>query len=144
MFTNTCKNNRFQTIVGSQYGLQDDPRSVQDGPKTILKRFFSHRFLISVLVGLGFDFGSFCVPCSEPKSVIFGIDFLMVFACRSKIAPRAVKSPPGASQERPRAAQEEPQSGQESTRASNRDPRPIKSEQTQQESTGNSKSKSQK
>ena len=107
------------------------PRQPQDG---LEHRFFSYRFLSSILVGFGFDFGSLWAPFWEPKSVIFGIDFLMIFACRSKIAPRAAKSPqeppkspprapksgprgaperPRAAQERPRAAHERPKAAQE-------------------------------
>ena len=68
------------------------------------------------------------------KSVIFGIDFLMIFACRSKIAPRAAKSSPRApkslpraSQERPRATQEHPRAPQERPRGAQERPRAAKS-----------------
>ena len=40
----------------------------------------------------------------EPKPVILGIYFLIIFACRPKSGPRAPKSAPRAPQERPRAA----------------------------------------
>ena len=64
------------------------PRQPLDG---LEHRLFSYRFLFSILVGFGSDFGSLWAPFWEPKSVIFGIDFWMIFACRSKIAPRAAK-----------------------------------------------------
>ena len=90
-----------------------DPRRLQDDLQEV---FFSHRFLSSILVGLGSDFGSQKGTRRESKSVIFGIDFSLIFTCRSKIAPRATKRGPRAPQERPRAAQEEPKSGQERPR----------------------------
>ena len=99
-----------------------DPRRLQDDLQEV---FFSHRFLSSILVGLGSDFGSQKGAPREPKSVIFGIDFSLIFTCRSKIAPRAAKRGPRAPQERPRAAQEEPKSG---PRAPKRAPRAAKSD----------------
>ena len=90
------------------------PRRLQDGLEEV---FFSHRFLSSILVRFGIDFGAIWDPFWEPKSVIFGIDFLMIFACRSKITPRAAKSLPRASQERPGAAQERPGAAQESPKS---------------------------
>ena len=54
-----------------------DPKQPQDDLEEV---FFSHRILSSILVGLGFDFGSLWAPFWEPRSVIFGIDFLMIFA----------------------------------------------------------------
>ena len=88
---NLIKTNGFSTFL--------TPRSIPKRPKIVLRRpqdgleevFFSHRFLSSILVGLGFDFGSLWAPFWEPKSVIFGIDLLMIFACRSEIAPRAAR-----------------------------------------------------
>ena len=53
---------------------------------------FSHRFFDRFLVALGSHFGSILGPFWGSKSVIFGIDFFMIFACRSKSAPRASKS----------------------------------------------------
>ena len=76
------------------------PRRPQDDLEQV---FFSHRFLSSILVGLGSDFGSLWAPFWEPKSIIFGIDFLIIFSCRSKIAPRAAKSGPRAPKSLPRA-----------------------------------------
>ena len=48
------------------------PKRSQDGFGSVL---FSHRFLSSILVGFGFDFGSLWAPFWEPKSVILGIVF---------------------------------------------------------------------
>ena len=88
---NLVKTNGFSTFL--------TPRSIPKRPKIVLRRpqdgleevFFSHRFLSSILVGLGSDLGSLWAPFWEPTSVIFGIDLLMIFACRSEIAPRAAR-----------------------------------------------------
>ena len=76
--------NRLKT---NEKSIKMTPRGDPKRPKIAPKRFqdgfgsvlFSHRFLSSILVGFGFDFGSLWAPFSEPKSVIFGIDFLMIF-----------------------------------------------------------------
>ena len=68
---------------------------------------FSHRFLHRFLVDLGVDFGVILGGFGGSKSVIFGIDFLMIFACRSKSGPRAAKSGPRAA----KSGQESPKSG---------------------------------
>ena len=94
---------------------------------------FSHRFSHRFFVDLGVDFGALQGAFGGSKSIIFGIDFGMIFACRSKSglrapksgprapksAPRApkrgpkgAKSGPRGAQERPRGAQERPQSTQ--------------------------------
>ena len=79
------------------------------------------------LSDLGVILGSF----GGPKSIIFGVEILWIWACRSKSGPRAAKggpraaqgvtraakSGPGAAQERPRAAQERPRAVQSSPRA---------------------------
>ena len=104
---NHLKINVFSTFL--------TPRSIPKRPKIVLRRpqdgleevFFSHRFLSSILVGLGVDLGSLWAPFWEPTSVILGIDFLMIFACRSKIAPRAPKS----GQEHPKSSPRAPKSG---------------------------------
>ena len=107
---------------------KNDPKSghktAQDRPKTVPGRswrgvffasFFASifgRFLVRFWGHLGRLLGGF----GGSKSVIFGIDFLMIFACRSKIAPRAAKSaqePPKSGQERPKSGQKRPKSGQE-------------------------------
>ena len=81
---------------------------------------FSHRFLHRFLVDLEVDFGALWGAFGGSKSVILGIDFGMIFACRSKSGlrapkrgPRAAKSPPKAPQERPREPQERPKAAQE-------------------------------
>ena len=69
------------------FSIKMTPRAVRKRPKIAPRRlqddleevFFSHRFLSSILVGLGFDFGSLWAPFWEPKSVILGIDFLLNF-----------------------------------------------------------------
>ena len=117
---NLIKTNGFSTFL--------TPRSIPKRPKIVLRRpqdgleevFFSHRFLSSILIRFGVDFGSLWASFWEPKSVIFGIVFLMIFACRSEIAPRAAKS----CQERPKSSPRPPKSGQ---RAPKRRPRAPKS-----------------
>ena len=59
----------------------------------------------------------------EPKPVILGIYFLIIFACRPKSGPRAPKSGPRAAQERPKSAQERPKSGQEVPKSGPRVPK---------------------
>ena len=105
--------------------LKIAPRRPQDG---LEDSSFSYRFLSSILVGFGSDVGSLWASFLEPKSVIFGIDFWMIFACRSKIAPRAAKSLPRASEERPRAAQERPREPQERQKVTQERPRAAKSD----------------
>ena len=87
-------------------------------PKIVLVRFFlSLRFLASIfdhfLSDLWLILGGFGVP----KSIIFGIEILWIFACRSKSGPTAAQEQPWAAQERPRAAQERPGGAQERPRA---------------------------
>ena len=88
---------------------------------------FSHRFLHRFLVDLGVDLGVILGAFGESKSVIFGIDFGMIFACRSKSGLRAPKRGPRAAKSGPRA----PKSGQEppksAPRAAKRAPRAAKS-----------------
>ena len=114
----------------SRKALKTNRKSIKMSPRAATKRpkiaprqpqddledsFFSHRFLSSILVRFGSDFGSLWAPFWEPKSVILGIYFWMIFACRSKIAPRAAKSPPRAPQERPSWPQEASQGAPESS-----------------------------
>ena len=128
----------FEKSDFSRKALKTNRKSIKMSPRAVTKRpkiaprqpqddledsCFSYLFLTSILVRFGCDFGSLWAPFLEPKSVIFGIDFWMIFACRSKIAPRAAKSLPRASQERPRAAQEEPQSGQERPKSAQERPK---------------------
>jgi len=96
-------------------------RAVKKQPKIIPKRlqgdleevFFSYRFLSSILIRFFFDFASLWPPFWESKSVILGIDFWMIFACRSKIVPRAAKSGPRAAQEAKKGPQKHSKGTQE-------------------------------
>ena len=98
------------------------PRAVTKRPKIAPRQpqddledsCFSYLFLTSILVRFGCDFGSLWAPFLEPKSVIFGIDFWMIFACRSKIAPRAAKSGPRAAKSAPRSAKSSPRAARSS------------------------------
>ena len=104
------------------------PRQPQDD---LEDSCFSYLFLTSILVRFGYDFGSRWAPFLEPKSVIFGIDFWMIFACRSKIAPRAAKSGPRAAKSLPRApksGQEQPREAQERQKVSQDGPRAAKTD----------------
>ena len=90
------------------------PRRPQDGLEELFFRIdFYHRFWCV----LGSDFGAIWDPFWEPKSVILGIDFLMIFACRSKIAPRAAQEPPKSGQEPPKSLPRAAKSGQESPKS---------------------------
>ena len=102
----------------------------KDRPKTTPRRSYFGSFFASFFASIFCRFG---VPfwCHlggfwDPKSVIFGIDFSMIFACRSKIAPRAAKSGPRAAQERPKSGQESPKSGQKWSQSSREPPRVTK------------------
>ena len=64
---------------------------------------FAHRFWHRFLVDLGLDFGALLGAFGGSKSIIFGIDLGMIFACRSKSGLRAPKSGPGAPKSAPRA-----------------------------------------
>ena len=125
----------FEKSDFSRKALKTNRKSIKMSPRAVTKRpkiaprqpqddledcCFSYLFLTSILVRFGFDFGSLWAPFLEPKSVIFGIDFWMIFACRSKIVPRAAKSGPRAAKSIPRASQERP-------RAAKRAPRGPKS-----------------
>ena len=141
------------------------PRGDPKRPKIAPKRpqddleevFFSHRFLCSILVGFGFDFGSFGAPFWEPKSVILGIDFGMVFGifCISsqdrpksgqeapkrrprppksgprgpKSGPREAKSGLRGPQERPRAAKSDPRGPQDARKESEKVTRAVQAKQ---------------
>ena len=122
---NLIKTNGFSTFL--------TPRSIPKRPKIVLRRpqdgleevFFSHRFLSSILIRFGVDFGSLWASFWEPKSVIFGIVFLMIFACRSKSGPRAAKS----GQKRPKRGQKWAKSSPRAAKSSQKHP---KSDQTNQ------------
>ena len=147
---------RFLIVLGCQHGALLEPKINQNATYELLSVIefilvfplllhlggsyvgsmlvlFSHRFLHRFLVDLGIDFGALLGAFGGSKSIIFGINFGMIFACRSKSglrapksgprapksAPRApkrgpkgAKSGPRGAQERPRGAQERPQSTQ--------------------------------
>ena len=75
----------------------------------LLSHRFWHRFVVHLGVDLRLILGGF----GRSKSVILGVDFCMIFACRPKSGPRAP-------QEQPRVAQGRPQSAQESPKGSPR------------------------
>ena len=110
-----------KALKTNRKSIKMSPRAATNRPKIAPRQpqddledsFFSHRFLLSILFRFGVDFGSLWAPFLEPKSVILGIDFWMIFACRSKSGPRAAKSGPRAPKSRPRAAQERPRAAQE-------------------------------
>ena len=128
-------------LFGSQDGLQNDPRSLQDSSKTILERC-----LFRVDLGLRFwlVWGSILAPFGRPfgspnQSFLpsFFDDFCMSFQDRPKSGqepPRAPQEPPKSAQERPkrspRAAKSGPRAPKSGPRAAKRGPRPAKSEQT--------------
>ena len=73
------------------------------------------------LVAFCSDFGAILEGFWGPKSVILGIDVLMIFACRVKSGPRAVKSGPRVAKSGPRATKSAPRaakSGQERPKSS--------------------------
>ena len=77
---------------------------------------FAHRFSHRFLVDLGIDFGTLLGAFGGSKSIIFGINFGMIFACRSKSGLRAPKSGPRAPKSAPRAAKSDPRVAQEQLR----------------------------
>ena len=70
-------------------------------------------FLIAFLDGFWMDFGVILGSFWEPKSVILGINFLMIFAYRSKSGPRAPKSSPRAPKSTPRMPKRAPRAPEE-------------------------------
>ena len=74
---------------------------------------FFASFFVSIfgrfLVRFWGHFGNILEPFWRSTSVIFGIDFLMIFACRSKSGPRAAKSG-----QRPESGQKRSKSGEKS------------------------------
>ena len=83
------------------------PRRPQDG---LISTFLSLHFLHRFFVVFWFDFGAIWEGFGEPKSVILGIIFWMIFACASKIAPRAPQEAPKTAPGGPKSVQEAPQS----------------------------------
>ena len=123
---------RFGAVLGCQHGAFLEPKINQNATYELLifidfilvfplllrlggsyvgsiSVLFAHRFLHRFLVDLGIDFGALLGAFGGSKSIIFGINFGMIFACRSKSGLRVPKS----AQERPKSAQEEPKRGQE-------------------------------
>ena len=84
---------------------------------------FSHRFLHRFLVAFGSDFGAMLGGIWEPKSVIFGIDFLMIFGCRPKSGQERPKSAPRAPKSGPRAAKSGLRAAKRASRRAKSDPR---------------------
>ena len=110
-----------------QEATQNDPRSSQDGPKTVLCRFF-FRFVFcidflslfgSILVPFGGAFGS---PNRSFLASIFWW-FLHVVPRSPQERPRAAQERPRASQEPPKSAQERPKGGQERPKSGQRAPK---------------------
>ena len=96
-------------------------------PEGLRRVLVSTRAQLSLLqqlaknIDFGVDFGGILGAFGRSKSVIFGIDLLMLFACRSKSGlrapkrgPRAPKSAPRAPKRGPRAAPKHTVSGKES------------------------------
>ena len=77
-----------------QEATQNDPRSPQDGLKTVFFGSFLASFFVSIfgrfLVRFWCHFGGVW----GAQLGIFGIDFGLIFACRSKTAPRPPKTAP--------------------------------------------------
>ena len=105
-----------------QDGLQNGPRSAQDGPKRLLKRNF---FDVENRLNFGLVLDPILVGFDAPKGVgSLGVWTLTFFghvnlvACgsplrRPKRSPRALQTPPRAPQEFPRGGQEHPRRLQE-------------------------------
>ena len=88
---------------------------------------FSHCFLHRFLVDLGVDFGVILGGFGGSKSLIFGIDFLLIFACACAclhVCACVCVGGVGGGEERPKSGQEGPKSG---LRAAKRGPRAAKS-----------------
>ena len=88
---------------------------------------FAHRFLHRFLVDLGIDFGALLGAFGGSKSIIFGINFGMIFACRSKSGLRAPKSGPRAPKSAPRAPKRGPRAPKSAPRAPKKGPKGAKS-----------------
>ena len=106
------------------------PRSAKIAPRQpqggLSSMFFSLRFLHRILVAFWVDFGVIWGGFWEPKSVIFGIDFLMIFSCRSKSGQERPKSTPERPKSAPRAPQTTPRAPETTPRASETTPRAPK------------------
>ena len=127
-----------ERFLGPQDGLQNAPRSAQDGSKRLLKRNFfglENRLKFGLVLGpILVDFGSSLGapkirmrgPMWGSKSVFFGMLFLCCFGSpsrRPKRRPRGPKTPPRGSRRRPRGSQTPPKSVQEAPRGRQERPR---------------------
>ena len=83
---------------------------------------FAHRFSHRFFVDLGVDFGALLGAFGGSKSIIFGIDLGMIFACRSKSGLRAPKSGPRAPKSAPRAPKRGPRAAKRGLRAAPKHP----------------------
>jgi len=93
---------------------------------------FVASFFASMFYCFWSDFGVILGGFGEPKSIIFGVEILWIFACRSKSGPRAAKSGPratksgpGAPQERPREPKSTQEVPQQSQRAAQETPKKL-------------------
>ena len=144
-----CFFDRFLIVLGCQHGAFLEPKIDQHATYEFLmfidfllffpillrlggsyvgsiSVLFSHCFLHRFLVDLGVDFGVILGGFGGSKSVIFGIDFGMIFACRSKSGLRAPKRGPRAAKSGPKPAKSGPRPAQERPRAAKTDPRAAK------------------
>ena len=109
-----------------QDGLQNAPRSAQDGSKRLLKsNFFALENRLKFGLVLGSDFGRFWLPNPSQKTLgdappfcilkAFVFQVVLCIASRwRKSRPRGSKTPPRAPQEAPRGPQERPRRLQQS------------------------------
>ena len=89
----------------------------------VVCRLFFRFVFASILITFWLDVRNILGGFGKSKSVILGIDFWIIFACRSKSGPRAAKSGPRAPESRPRAAQELPRAAKSSSRAARERPK---------------------
>ena len=95
---------------------ENDPRSPQDGPKTVLKSFF---FDVQICLRFWFVLGAVLVPFWVPFGAPFGTKILQKIDLKSQ---DRLKSP----QERPKSPQEPPGGTQEGPRGIKRHPKRTK------------------
>jgi hypothetical protein len=114
---------------GLQDGLQNAPRSAQDGSKTLLKtNFFALENRLKfglVLAPISIDLGSrnapLCAPFWPPKSIKKSIKNWAA----QKVAPRSPQDRPRRPQDPPRAPEDPPRRHQGPTRAPQDPPRSL-------------------
>ena len=137
---------RFLIVLGCQHGALLEPKINQNATYEFLifidfilvfplllrlggsyvgsiSVLFAHRFLHRFLVDLGIDFGALLGAFGGSKSIIFGINFGMIFACRSKSGLRAPKSGPRAPKSAPRAPKRGPKGAKSGPRGAQERPR---------------------